>query len=76
MTRTHLGKQVWVADGVPATNDAAGFAALTWIRVNGFVGGFQLGFAASNIDIPDPTTELRVVSAGGWRPRSGGEWHE
>jgi len=64
MTRTHLGKQVWVADGVPATNDAAGFAALTWIRVNGFVGGFQLGFAASNIDIPDLAEGITLGAKG------------
>jgi hypothetical protein len=33
------------------------------------------GRRSDNIDIPDPTTELRVVSARGWRPRSGGEWY-
>ena len=53
MTKTHLGKQVFVAAGIPATNDDAGFEALTWVRVNGFVGGLQLGFEANNVDIPD-----------------------
>ena len=53
MTKTHLGKQVFAATGIPATNDDTGFEALTWVRVNGFVGGFQLGFAANNVDVPD-----------------------
>ena len=53
MTKTHLGKQVFAAAGIPATNDDTGFEALTWVRVNGFVGGLQLGFEANNVDIPD-----------------------
>jgi len=53
MTKTHLGKQIFVAAGIPATNDDTGFEALTWVRVNGFVGGLQLGFEANNVDIPD-----------------------
>ena len=52
MTKTHLGKQVFAAAGIPATNDDTGFEALTWIRVNGFVGGLQLGFTSNNVDIP------------------------
>jgi hypothetical protein len=53
MTKTHIGKQVFAAAGIPATNDDTGFEALTWVRVNGFVGGLQLGFEANNVDIPD-----------------------
>lgn len=64
MTRTHLGKQVWIATGVPATNDAAGFEALTWVRVNGFVGGLQLGFSANNIDIPDMGSAITLGAKG------------
>jgi len=64
MTRTHLGKQVWIATGIPATNDAAGFVALTWVRVNGFVGGYQLGFAANNVDIPDLAEGITLGAKG------------
>jgi len=52
MTKTHIGKQVFAAAGIPATNDDTGFEALTWVRVNGFVGGLQLGFTSNNVDIP------------------------
>jgi len=64
MTKTHLGKQVWAATGVPATNDDSGFEALTWVRVNGFVGGFQLGFTASNVDIPDIASSITLGAKG------------
>ena len=64
MTDTHLGKQVWIASGVPATNDATGFEALTWVRVNGFVGGFQLGFTANNIDVPDLAEGITLGAKG------------
>ena len=53
MTKTHLGKQVFAAAGIPADNTTTAFEALTWVRVNGFVGGLQLGFEANNVDIPD-----------------------
>ena len=52
MTKTHIGKQIFAAAGIPATNDDTGFEALTWVRVNGFVGGLQLGFTSNNVDIP------------------------
>jgi len=64
MTNTHLGKQVFIATGIPATNDAAGFVALTWVRINGFVGGFQLGFTASNVDIPDIAVGITLGAKG------------
>lgn len=64
MTRTHIGKQVWVASAVPATNDDTGFEALTWVRANGFVGGFQLGFEASNVDIPDISAGIMLGAKG------------
>ena len=64
MTKTHLGKQVFVAAGIPATNDDTGFEALTWVRVNGFVGGFQLGFEANNVDIPDLAEGITLGAKG------------
>ena len=53
MTKTHIGKQVFAAAGIPSANTTTAFEALTWVRVNGFVGGLQLGFTSNNIDIPD-----------------------
>ena len=53
MTKAHLGKQVFAAAGIPSANTTTAFEAMTWVRVNGFVGGLQLGFEANNIDIPD-----------------------
>jgi len=63
-TRTHIGKQVWIATALPATNDAAGFEALNWVRVNGFTGGLQLGFEAENIDIPDIASGITLGAKG------------
>ena len=64
MTKTHLGKQVFAAAGIPATNDDTGFEALTWVRVNGFVGGLQLGFEANNVDIPDLAEGITLGAKG------------
>ena len=64
MTKTHIGKQVFAAAGIPATNDDTGFEAMTWVRVNGFVGGFQLGFAANNVDIPDIAEGITLGAKG------------
>jgi hypothetical protein len=63
-TRTHIGKQVWIATTLPATNNAAGFEALNWVRVNGFTGGLQLGFEAENIDIPDIASGITLGAKG------------
>jgi hypothetical protein len=64
MTKTHLGKQVFAASGIPSANTATEFEALTWVRVNGFVGGFQLGFAANNVDIPDIAEGITLGAKG------------
>jgi hypothetical protein len=64
MTETHIGKQVFMATAVPATNDDTGFEALTWVKVSGFVGGFQLGFSTSNVDIPDLESGITLGAKG------------
>ena len=64
MTNTHLGKQVFAAAGIPSANTTTAFEALTWVRVNGFVGGFQLGFAANNVDIPDIAEGITLGAKG------------
>ena len=53
MTGSHIGKTIFVATAAPATNNAAGFEALTWVKVNGVQVLPQLGVSHSNIDVPD-----------------------
>lgn len=52
-TRTNIGKSLYVADELPATNDKAGFEELSWTEVKGLQSAPQLGFSYENIDIPD-----------------------
>ena len=57
-TNSHLGKSVFFSTELPATNDAAGFEALTWVPVPGFQGGAQFGYENADIDIPDLQTGI------------------
>lgn len=52
-TRSHIGKRLYVAQALPATNDPAGFAALNWIEVKGIQVLPQLGVTHAAIDVPD-----------------------
>lgn len=67
-TGSHIGKTIFVATAVPATNDAAGFAALTWVKVNGLQTLPQIGVSHSMIEVPDLqtgfTTGLKGAAAG------------
>tara|TARA_B100000678_G_scaffold138199_1_gene115470 strand:- start:1665 stop:2150 length:486 start_codon:yes stop_codon:yes gene_type:complete len=56
MTGSHIGKTIYVAEAVPATNTDAGFEALTWVKVEGVQTLPQLGVSHSNIDVPDLET--------------------
>ena len=53
MTENHIGKTLYVADALPATNDAAGFEALNWTKVNGLQQAPQLGITHAGIEVPD-----------------------
>lgn len=55
-TGSHIGKTIYVAEALPATNDAAGFQALTWVKVNGVQTLPQLGVTHSDIPVPDLQT--------------------
>jgi hypothetical protein len=52
----NIKTQVWLAPGVPATPNKAGYEALTYVRVNGVVIGPQPGIETSMIDVPDLAT--------------------
>lgn len=53
MSENHIGYTLYIAQALPATNDAAGFEALTWVQVKGLVEGPQFGFTHEQINIPD-----------------------
>ena len=55
-TGSHIGKTIYIAEALPATNDAAGFAALTWVKVNGVQTLPQLGVTHADIPVPDLQT--------------------
>jgi hypothetical protein len=56
MTQNHIGKTLYVATAHPATNNASGFEALTWVQVKGPITLPQLGVTHSMTDIPDLAT--------------------
>lgn len=56
MTSNHIGCTVYISTALPATNDAAGFEALSWTKVNGLVNGPSFGYSHEAIDIPDLST--------------------
>ena len=53
MVKNHLGKSIFVSAANPATNNAAGFEALTWTEVAGLQQLPQLGITHAGIDVPD-----------------------
>jgi len=55
-TKNNIGKTLYISAALPATNDAAGFEALTWTKVNGVQSLPQLGVSGANIDVPDLQT--------------------
>jgi hypothetical protein len=56
MTRNHIGKTLYVAEGLPDTNDAAGFEDMTWVQVKGIQTLPVLGVSHAGIDVPDLAT--------------------
>lgn len=53
MGNTHIGKTFYISAALPATNDAAGFEALSWTRVTGYQSGLRLGLTHANIAEPN-----------------------
>jgi hypothetical protein len=52
-TRNNIGKSIYFSASLPATNDAAGFEALTWLELETPQTLPQFGVTHSNIDVPD-----------------------
>lgn len=59
MSTADIGATLYVATAAPATNDAAGFEALTWVKVNGFQSIGDFGMTGENIAVPDLQTGIR-----------------
>ena len=64
MSQPHLLKAIFVTAGVPTTNDAAGFEALTWTRVAHPVTGPSFGLTHANIDVPNLETGFTLGAKG------------
>lgn len=52
-TRNHIGKSIFFSATLPATNDAAGFEALTWTELEHPQTLPQFGITHANIDVED-----------------------
>lgn len=63
-TRNHIGKSVYISAALPATNNKAGFEALTWTLVSGVQQLPQLGFQHATIDIDDLVTGITTGAKG------------
>ncbi|KGM50665.1 hypothetical protein [Pseudooceanicola atlanticus] len=64
MTNNSIGTSLYIATAAPATNDKAGYEALTWVQVNGLIQGFQFGISHAMIDIPDLLTGFTTAVKG------------
>ncbi|WP_425070642.1 hypothetical protein [Sagittula sp. S175] len=63
-TKNHIGKTLYVAQALPATNNAAGFEALTWVQVKGIQTLPVLGVTHATIDVPDLATGFTIAVKG------------
>lgn len=65
MSVNHIGTTLAIATGRPATNDAAGFAALTWVQAaEGIVSIGAIGDTNETITVPDITTGRNMTLKG------------
>lgn len=56
MSTSDIGTTVAIATGAPATNNKAGFEALTWVVIAGVVEAPAFATADAMIDVPDLQT--------------------
>lgn len=54
--KTNIGKTVYFSPALPDTNDAAGFEALTWTKVEHPIQAPQFKVSHSNTDVPNLET--------------------
>lgn len=65
MSTSDITTTLWIADGLPATFDKAGYEALTWTQVKGIVSIGTVGTTTSPIDVPDLETGFTKAVKGG-----------
>lgn len=60
-TDLHIGGELAIATGAPATNNQTGFEALTWVVINGMVEAPAFGSTHTDIQVPalGGRTEIR-----------------
>jgi hypothetical protein len=56
MSTSDIGTAVAIATGAPATQNKAGFEALTWVVINGIQEAPTFGTTHADIDVPDLST--------------------
>lgn len=61
---SYIGTRVYVAAGIPATFDKAGYEALTWVEVLGLQVAPIPGWETAAIDVPDLTTGITKADKG------------
>lgn len=65
MSVNHIGTKLAIATGRPATQDAAGYAALTWVEApDGIVSIGAVGDTNETITVPDVTTGRNMTLKG------------
>lgn len=55
---------LWMASALPATNDSAGFTALSWVKVNGIQMLPKFGMTHNVIDVDDLETGITTGEKG------------
>ncbi|OWV44206.1 hypothetical protein [Mameliella alba] len=60
----NISATLYVANAVPATNDAAGFEALTWTKVDVLIEEPQFGSSGEGIDTPNLSTGYTAAVKG------------
>jgi hypothetical protein len=64
MSSEEIGTKLAIAEGLPATRDAAGFGALTFEQINGIVSIGARGFSNAAINVPDLETGISTTLKG------------
>lgn len=64
MSTVDIGTAVAIATGVPATNDKAGYEAMTWVVVNGIIEAPTFATSHADIEVPDLATGFTTALKG------------
>lgn len=64
MSTVDIGTSVAIATGAPATNDKAGYEALTWVVVNGIIEAPTFATNHADIEVPDLATGFTTALKG------------